>query len=183
MKQLITNYSFNKTSKTVTFTGFTSINLERVLIITNVNTNQIIYNFAGSGGTVSGNVLTLDYDTSSMSNNDELQIWYWLESTSPVYDGEATEVTAQATAWQMERLLNLLRPLGIVTGAGSNRLSIDVNSGTITAVTTVATVTAVTTVGSVTNQVNLGNVNAFTLQQATLRNAYANGISPNLTFS
>lgn len=78
MKTLVRSYSFNKTAKTVTFSGYTSISLENVLLITNVNTNTIIYNFAasGKGGTVATNVLTLDYDTSSMSDSDTLQIFY-----------------------------------------------------------------------------------------------------------
>ncbi len=81
---------------------------------------------------------------------------------------------------QVERLLQMLKPLGIVTGSGSNRLSVDINSGTITALTTVTTVTGVTTL---TNQTNFGNVNAFTQQQAILRNTYANGIASKLSFS
>jgi hypothetical protein len=102
----------------------------------------------------------------------------------------STEETLANMAVQLERLLYLLKPLGIVTGLGSNRLSIDINSGgTIAAVTTVGSITTlptltnVTTVATVTNQANMGNVNAFTLQQAILRNSFANGISNNLAFS
>jgi hypothetical protein len=87
---------------------------------------------------------------------------------------------------QLERLLYLLKPLGIVTGLGSNRLSIDINSGTIGTVsniTNLPTLANVTTLATLTNQANLGNVNAFTQQQAILRNSFANGISNNLVFS
>lgn len=78
MKIQVKDYTFNKTSKTVTFNDYTSIDLDGILLITNVTSNTIIYNFAatGQGGTVSGNVLTLDYDTSSMSDSDSLQIFY-----------------------------------------------------------------------------------------------------------
>ena len=78
MKTLITNYTFNAASKTITFSDYTSIDLNRVLLITNTTTNIIIYNFASStlGGTVSGNTLTLTYNTGSMSNTDKLQIYY-----------------------------------------------------------------------------------------------------------
>jgi hypothetical protein len=78
MKTLITNYTFNAASKTITFSDYTSIDLNRVLLITNSTTNTIIYNFASStlGGTVSGNTLTLTYNTGSMSNADKLQIYY-----------------------------------------------------------------------------------------------------------
>lgn len=74
----IKNYLFDKTAKTVTFTDYVAIRLDSVRIITNVESNIIIYNFAqpGLGGSVLDNVLTLDYDTSSMVNTDKLQIVY-----------------------------------------------------------------------------------------------------------
>jgi len=76
MKRLITNYTFNKAAKTITFNDYTSINLEQILLITNTTSNKIIYNFANLGGSVSENVLTLAYNTSSMNNTDKLQIFY-----------------------------------------------------------------------------------------------------------
>lgn len=84
MKQLLGtdtpgSYAFDKTAKTVTFSGLRqSITLSNILLITNVTANTIIYNFADSTkGAVSfnNNVLTLDYDTSSMANTDVLQIF------------------------------------------------------------------------------------------------------------
>jgi hypothetical protein len=84
MKQLLAtdtpgSYAFDKTAKTVTFSGLQqSITLSNILLITNVTANTIIYNFADSTkGAVSfnNNVLTLDYDTSSMANTDVLQIF------------------------------------------------------------------------------------------------------------
>lgn len=84
MKQLLAtdtpgSYAFDKTAKTVTFSGLRqSITLSNILLITNVTANTIIYNFADSTkGAVSfnNNVLTLDYDTSSMANTDVLQIF------------------------------------------------------------------------------------------------------------
>lgn len=88
MKQLVENYSFNKTSKTVTFSDFSTIDLDRILLVTNVTRNIIIYNFAdpATGGTVATNVLTLTYDTSAMSNTDKLQIFYEVASGDPYQD-------------------------------------------------------------------------------------------------
>jgi hypothetical protein len=88
MKTLITNYSFNALQRKITFNDYTSILLERVLLITNVKNNIIIYNFADptKGGTVSGNVLTLTYDTTSMGNTDDLQIFYD-DPASPATEG------------------------------------------------------------------------------------------------
>jgi hypothetical protein len=72
MKTLVTNYSFDKTAKTVTLTDYTTINQAGLLLITNTTDGQIIYNFADptAGATVAGNVITLEYDTTSMDNGD-----------------------------------------------------------------------------------------------------------------
>lgn len=88
MKIKINNYAFDKTAKTITFRDYTSINLDGVLLITNVVSNIVIYNFTDplKGGTISGNVLTLDYDTSSMSNTDILQIFYDDANTNAATD-------------------------------------------------------------------------------------------------
>lgn len=72
-------------------------------------------------------------------------------------------------------LLGILKPLSVVTGSGSNRLSVDVN-----AVSTVTTVTTVTTCSTVTNQTNIGGVSAFELQKAMSHNTWANAIRPTL---
>ncbi len=91
----------------------------------------------------------------------------------------------------IKKLLILLRPLGIITGAGSNRLSVDVNN--VASVTTVNSVTTVTTVSGVTNvtnvnnaivsnQTNTGGVNSFVVAKDTSRLAYNIGIRNQLTF-
>ena len=78
MKIKINNYSFDASGKTIAFTDYTSINLDGILLVTNVTRNIIIYNFASpaKGGTVSDNVLSLTYDTTAMSDGDKLQIFY-----------------------------------------------------------------------------------------------------------
>lgn len=78
MKTLITNYIFNPTNKTVSFVDYNTIDLEKILLITNVTDNIIIYNFANPAqkGVVVNNVLTLAYDTTLMSETDNLQIYY-----------------------------------------------------------------------------------------------------------
>lgn len=74
----IADYTFNKTAKTVTFSAaYTGLQLAHVELITNVTDNIVIYQFnkIGYGGSLTGLVLTLDYDTSGMDNTDELQIF------------------------------------------------------------------------------------------------------------
>jgi len=78
MKKLMTSYIFNAASHTVTFPQLVSLDLQNLMLITNVTAGVIIYNFADSAndGVSSGNILTLDYNTSSMNNSDRLQIIY-----------------------------------------------------------------------------------------------------------
>lgn len=74
----IENYTFDASAGTVTFTDFATIKLESILSIVNVIDNRAIYNPLNKEleGTVSGNVLTLVYDTSRMSDDHKLQIYY-----------------------------------------------------------------------------------------------------------
>lgn len=78
MKILITNYSFNKTAKTITFNDYASIDKENILAVINTTSAVTIYrpDILTVGGTVATNVLTLTYDTSAMNNTDDLLIYY-----------------------------------------------------------------------------------------------------------
>jgi len=75
MKKLVLSYTFDASLKSVTSNDF--LNLESILLITNVVDNIVIYNFADplKGGSLSGTTLTLDYNTTAMSDSDELQIF------------------------------------------------------------------------------------------------------------
>ena len=88
MKKLISNYTFNAATRQIIFADYTSIDLERLLLITNVTDNIIIYNFAdpATGAGISGNTVTLLYDTTTMSNTDSLQIYYDDEGTAASED-------------------------------------------------------------------------------------------------
>lgn len=91
MKKRITTYTFDASEKTITFSG--AMELEGFLVITNVTDNIIIYNFADStlGGSITGSILTLDYNTSSMSDTDDLMIMY--------DDGVDTVAVTQSGTW------------------------------------------------------------------------------------
>jgi hypothetical protein len=87
MRKIITNYTFNKVAQTITFTDYTTIDLKNIFVIIDVTNNTLIYqaNKVGYGGSVAGNVLTLDFNTNtgSYNNSDDLQIAYE-EATTPV---------------------------------------------------------------------------------------------------
>lgn len=86
----------------------------------------------------------------------------------------------------LRSIFRLLKPLGFITGSGSNRLSVDINSGTITTVSNVSTlptlanVTTVSTVSTITNVPTIGSVNSFDLMKAMSRTAYNSGIRSNI---
>ena len=79
---LETGYTFTPATKTITIPKV--IPRERLVLITNVSTNQVIYNFSDpnlkavsytTDGTVNANRTTiiLNYNTASMSSTDKLQ--------------------------------------------------------------------------------------------------------------
>ena len=97
MRQIIRNYTFNKTAKTITFSDFASISIDRLQLVTNVTSNIIIYQFnePALGGSASGNVLTLNYNTAAMSNTDKLQIIYDCANGDPLYDATPASSTVE----------------------------------------------------------------------------------------
>ena len=97
MKNLIQSYTFNPLLKTITINDYPYLDLENILIITNVTSNIIIYNFADItlGGTIVGNILTLDYDVTAMVSTDSLQIYVDVPIAETVY--EQYPITEQFT--------------------------------------------------------------------------------------
>jgi hypothetical protein len=77
MKIQQTSYTFDKTAKTITFTGTIPATLDKILAVVNTTANIIIYNPASTatGGTYSSPTLTLTYNTGSMNNTDKLLIY------------------------------------------------------------------------------------------------------------
>lgn len=143
MKTKIDNYTFDKTAKTVTFTDYTTIRLDSILLITNVTDNVIIYNFADPslGGTVTNNVLTLTYDTSSMDNTDKLQIFYEGDNTLATND---LQTTLNSLTETLQELAARLQVLTGMANAGQPALRVAPISSISTAVTGTVAVSAVT---------------------------------------
>lgn len=166
MKILVENYSFNPATGVITFTDYSSIKLENVLLVTNVTSNVMIYNFAvpALGGAVNGNQLDLDFNTSSMSSSDRLQIFYEETATKPASDEGMI---------LLRRLVQMLAPIATQDGNQRQRVVIDNISGGIT----LASVTTVSNVAS------FAGVDPRYQFIDAARNAYANGIRQNLAFS
>lgn len=159
MKYLVDTYTFNASAKTIVFKE--AYLLSQLLLITNVTTNEIIYNFAspGSGGSINNGVLTLDFDTTGMNSSDSLQIFVDVEDTGPAENLSL-----------LQRIYSvLLSPLGYDKSLQRYRQTSVIESGTITQVSTVATVSNQTSIGGIQAQllVNAGNLSAW---QASVRN-------------
>lgn len=123
MKKLIENYTFDASAKTITILCDCNFTLDKLLVITNVTDGVIIYNFADSNltGSITGNIITLSYDTTSMSDTDILQIW--VEDTNPLL------VT-------LSNFLNIIRhAVGKLSFDTSNQLRV-VTTGSLSTVTT-----------------------------------------------
>lgn len=125
MKILINNYTFNASSKTVTFTDYSSITLDNIYAVINVTQNIIIYNptISSLGGTVSTNVLTLTYNTASMSNSDKLMIIY--NGNDRISSANTPAISNSSTA----ALANGSRKSITVTNCGTNILYVLYGNG------------------------------------------------------
>lgn len=130
MKILFENYSFDASAQTVTFNTTDVITLEQLLIITNVTTNKIIYNFAdpNAGGSITNNVLSLNFDTTSMSSGDKLQIF--LDNILTPASDETLQLVGEQTEL-LRRMTKLLEPSSRATSTGLQM--VDASSTTITA--------------------------------------------------
>jgi hypothetical protein len=200
------SYTFDPSAKTITFSGLgQSIDLQNILLITNTTANTIIYNFAdSSSGAVnfSNNVLTLDYNTTSMASTDKLQIYV---------DVPAYEESLHDLLRRMNKLLesnavvdNRLRQKVVIEAIGTNLAApTEVNatipvSGTVTAT---ASGTYSVSNGVTTQIVSNSAANPYTLTSSTTglimegplhqlwrvaddsRNLYASAIRSKLTFT
>jgi len=88
----LTSPTFDASAQTIVHPSFSDVGLAGIQLITNVTDGVIIYNFADAtkGGTLATDTLTLEYDTTSMSDTDDLMIL--------VEDGLQQTVTAELSA-------------------------------------------------------------------------------------
>jgi len=161
MKRMITNYTFDKAAKTVTLLDYTAIDLESLLLITNVTDGTIIYNFAdpAAGATVTDNVITLEYDTTAMDDNDKIQIYF----DDPEY--QPTSYTQQTDIKDLtEAILDTAEQLAFLTNVRgiASDLRVTLLGG---ALSTLATVTTVTTVSNIANITSIGGLSTVPMLQ------------------
>ena len=130
MKTHINNYTFDHLNKQVALLDFTQIRLDGILLITNVTRNIIIYNFASGtlGGSVTGNVLTLVYDTSMMADDDKLMIFYEDDRVIPDASQIAKAIDNESN-WLLRRIVKLLESNGVTDASLRQRVAVESISG------------------------------------------------------
>jgi len=164
MKTLITNYTPDPFNGVIRFNDFYSssnptgkvLELERVLVITNVTTNIMLYNFAAVGrgaSVINGNELFLDIGFSTYSATDELQIWY---------DNELTPASDQL----VDALFEVAKKLEFLTAVRGSNADLRVtpmstpNMSTLTTLTNLSGLSGFTTGTVVKNFDNLTAINS-----------------------
>ena len=162
MKKLIQNYDFNAVAKTITLNDYSLVNLEGLLLVTNVTDNKIIYNFADSnlGGVVTGNIITLTYNTASMDNGDLIQIFY----------DDGLNPASEDTAQSLESMIDYLKLIFQNTKVLSTQ---DINQRQRVVVENTLTMPNVTTQSF---------YSEITVRQESSRLEFAQGIRSNLVF-
>lgn len=144
-------------------TNITNFDIKLLTAIINVTKESIIYSpvLSGRGYTsISGGIITLEFDTSTQSSSDIIQILYQSTQDYPV------DVSAQRSddlLAQIQRLTKIAESLQVVDSAQRQRVALDtiaagVTLPTVTTVTGVTTVTTVTTVSTVTTVASVTNV-------------------------
>ena len=120
------NYSFSPSTRQITLNNMGGmLTLNNFLVITNVTDNVIIYNFMNPslGATaLSNNVITLAYNTTSMSSTDSLQIYVDVSF-------------ADSMETLLRRMNKLLESNAIVDSSGRQRIAIEAGSIVVTATT------------------------------------------------
>jgi hypothetical protein len=132
-KQRLTGATFTAAAKTVLHTSFSDVGLAGIQLIVNVTDQIIIYNFADTakGGTLSTDTLTLEYDTTSMSDTDELMILVedgvaaqavtgaFYQATQPVSFTGSGDVATQTTLALIKAKTDNIPALGQALAAAS----------------------------------------------------------------
>lgn len=157
MKTLIDSYTFSPSTKQITLNEPTQIKIEQILLITNITDNTIIYNFADNslGGSISNNVLTLNYNTTLMTETDSLQIFI----DTPNIDFIAlNNLLTDGLSEIVHQLQSIRNDSGMADVSGRVRCNIETSATvpvSITANQTLATVTNIAQMGGMGLQHNM----------------------------
>ena len=146
MKKLVNNYAFVPSARQVLINEDLFSSLEQLLLITDVSTNTVIYNFADPnlGGVLTDQTITLDYNTASLSNADSLQIFIDVDDGSRV---SLVALLQSGLAEIVHQLQSIRNDGGMADPAGRVRVAIESGSVGLSTNQTLATVTNVANIG------------------------------------
>lgn len=178
MKDFITPaYTFSPGASGVGYVdlhGIDNFDVKRLVAIINQTQGVLIYS-TGAVATkftaVTGTQVTLNFNTTSHSASDRLQVIYSPVEGSKVYDSDTQELIKL-----MSRMVKQMDSLAVVDSAQRQRVTID--AGTLPTVTSVGTVSTVSTVSNITSVAGMNQEQYLNIA----RNTYANGIRSKLSF-
>jgi len=161
-------YSFNKTAGTITFSSnFQGLALTDILYIINVKqgTATVIYDpaDAAKGGSLSGLVLTLQYNTSAMADSDPIQI---IVGKPDLNDKVSMEDIGYAL-----RILLQLASQPMFVEPKTSRVKVDVEAFSAGSITSLGTITSMATL---TNITNFGGIPAQESYRMMMEDTFAN---------
>ena len=172
-------YTFNPATRQITLSNMLtasgqaiSVDLEDVTLIVNATDNIILYNFADPtlGASIASNVITLNYDTSSMALTDRLLIL--ISIVDPIED----------LLRMINRMIKQSESLGNMDAANRLRVAVDSFTAALT-ITTVTTLTTITNPVPVGDVATLGGLSPKFQMIDTARMAYELGIRSKLVWS
>lgn len=143
-----------------------NFDIKRLVAIINQSRGVMIYSTGNVDlrySSISGNTLTLFFDTTGHSANDVIQVIY--NDSNPL-----SMVLDDVSTWFKTLLKALQYPNYLDRSLNALRIAI------VNTIATVTTVTTVTTVSSVTDQANIGGYNAQVMVRSATRQAWYNSV-------
>lgn len=137
------SYTFNFSEKKILISGFPALALERILLVTNVTTNQIIYQFNSEdkGGTIAFaagiNTLTLKVAVAGTANDNRLQIFIEHENilakdgtdgaAPPSIPGTGIRGWLRSIYDKLVNIFTAIEVVGFVSGGNSTSTILGIN--------------------------------------------------------
>lgn len=163
-----TGYTFSPSTNQITLVNFEeNLNIEQVFMITNATSGKIIYNAQMELlGTISSNVITVNYDTSTMNINDRLQI---LVEVNVADNEELTDILKYGLVEIVRQLQSIRNDGGMADVAGRVRVAIESGSVGLSANQDIRNIT-----GAVANITNIGGYSANQYMMSMTNQAWGN---------
>lgn len=121
-------YTFDASAKTLTFTGEDEISLTRLLLVTNLTEGEDIFDSTDPdlSGVVTDNAIEFDFDTTTMNDADDLQVWYEFDN---VFGRESdAAITTDVAGTISGKLRGLIKIFADVWDSSNHWLNVSIKS-------------------------------------------------------